>query len=96
MRQKQGVELFVVCAFAGALAVVMTPAAASAQSLPSPWVATNIGGPSPAGTSSYQGARFTLAAGGLDIWDRSDQFLFVNQQVTGDVDIVARLQSLFL
>ena len=91
MRQQKCVELLAVCAFVGALAVVMTPSAATAQSLPSPWVATNIGGPSPAGTSSYQGGQFTLSAGGLDIWDTSDQFLFVYQQVTGDIDIVARV-----
>src|SRR4029450_8062358 len=37
---------------------------------------------------------FTITAGGADIWGQSDQFTFIYQQVSGDVDVVARVDSL--
>ena len=65
----------------------------SAQSLPSPWSAQDIGSPSVPGSSSFDGTRFTVTAAGKDIWGQSDQFRFVYQQVTGDVEIIARVDS---
>jgi regulation of enolase protein 1 (concanavalin A-like superfamily) len=84
-----------VCALVGALAAQGAIAGLSAQSaLPSPWVGVDIGTPLPAGMSSFDDQQFTLIAGGIDIGGRSDQFHFVCQQVAGDVDIVARVDSL--
>ena len=37
---------------------------------------------------------FTIDAGGSDIWGTSDKFHFVYQQVSGDVDVVARVDSI--
>lgn len=79
-----------VCAFSFIFA-----SAATAQSLPSPWIARNIGSPTPAGGSSYDSTSrtFQIDAGGADIWGTSDQFRFVYQQITGDVDVIARVDG---
>ena len=67
-----------------------------AAPIPSPWVAQDIGAPAVSGSSSYDSIQktFTVSAAGSDVWGASDQFRFVYQQVTGDVDIVARVDSL--
>jgi hypothetical protein len=46
------------------------------------------------GSASESGGTFTVAGGGPDIWETSDQFQFVYQPVTGDTEIVARVGSL--
>ena len=68
-----------------------------AAPIPSPWIAQDIGAPAVSGSSSYSSKRktFTITGAGSDVWGASDQFQFVYQQVTGDVDIVARVDSLF-
>src|SRR4051812_43232260 len=67
---------------------------ASAQAVPSPWVAADIGTPALAGLTTYTSGVFTVVAAGTDVWGTSDQFRFVYQQVTGDVDVVARVDSI--
>jgi len=62
--------------------------------LPSPWSGSDIGSPALAGSSSAASNVFTIDAGGLDIWGTSDQFHFVYQQIIGDVDVRARVESL--
>ncbi len=69
---------------------------AYAQSLPSPWLGADIGSPTPSGSSTYSSGVFTINAGGEDIWNGSDQFRFVYQQVSGNVDIIARVDSLLV
>jgi uncharacterized protein (DUF2141 family) len=67
---------------------------ASGQTLPPPWNAVDVGNPALAGAVSESGGVFTIAAAGSDIWATSDQFHFVYQAVTGDVDIRARVDDL--
>jgi regulation of enolase protein 1 (concanavalin A-like superfamily) len=43
---------------------------------------------------SYRQGVYTVHAGGTDIWSTSDQFHFVYQQVSGDVEVVARVGSI--
>src|SRR4051812_23516650 len=62
-------------------------------SLSAPWSAQDIGGPPIAGDSSFDQGTFTIDASGADIWGQSDQFHFVYQQVSGDVDVIARVDS---
>lgn len=62
--------------------------------LPSPWLNRDIGGPTPAGSAAVASGTFTIAAGGTDIWDLSDQFQFVYQPIQGDTEIVARVTGL--
>jgi regulation of enolase protein 1 (concanavalin A-like superfamily) len=71
--------------------LVATPA--RAQVLPSPWASTDIGNPPAAGSASESAGRFTIQASGADIWGTSDQFHFLYQQVSGDVDVIARIDS---
>jgi regulation of enolase protein 1 (concanavalin A-like superfamily) len=61
--------------------------------VPSPWAARDIGSPVIPGTVLFAQGQFTVTAGGSDIWGTSDQFQFVYQQVTGDVDVLARVDS---
>src|SRR3954467_8109132 len=71
-----------------------TAVAQQAWSLPTPWSAQDIGNPTVAGSATFDQGTFTINAGGADIWGQSDQFTFVYQQVTGDVDVVARVDSI--
>lgn len=75
------------------LVLCCTAAPAAAQVLPSPWVSTDIGNPPAAGSATENAGTFTIQASGADIWGTSDQFHFLYQQVTGDVDVIARIDS---
>ncbi len=67
--------------------------APSAQALPLPWAASDIGGPAVAGSAGENSGTFTIEAAGEDIWGIADQFHFVYQKFTGDVDVIARVAS---
>ena len=45
------------------------------------------------GSATYSSGIFTVNAGGLDIWDASDQFHFVYQAISGDANC-CRVDSL--
>ena len=62
--------------------------------LPAPWTSRDLGSPALTGSASAAGGTFTVTAGGIDIWDTSDQFHFVNQPLQGDVEVIARVASL--
>jgi regulation of enolase protein 1 (concanavalin A-like superfamily) len=63
-------------------------------SVPAPWTAQDVGSPAVKGSTSESGGTFTVSGAGADIWGTADQFQFVYQQLTGDGEIVARVQSL--
>lgn len=67
---------------------------AQTWSLPAPWSAQDIGSPSTPGSATFDQGTFTIHAAGNGLGNRSDQFTFIYQQVTGDVDIAARVDSL--
>ena len=67
--------------------------AALAQTVPSPWTARDIGAPTLAGSATHNSGVFTISGSGSDIWGSADQFMFVYQLVSGDVDIVAKVQD---
>ena len=48
----------------------------------------------PAGSSTHSNGVFTINAGGTDIWNTSDQFRFIYQEISGDGEIMARVDSL--
>src|SRR5258708_34732026 len=89
-RRSSALALFVAILVSGASVRV-----AHADPLPSPWVGRHIGSPAIAGNDSFDPARkaFTIGAAGSDIWGTADQFHFVYQQISGDVDIIARVDS---
>src|SRR5262245_38691400 len=90
-----GRALLRVCVCAGLLlAISSRPAFAQAVgALPSPWVSRDLGSPWPAGSAAYVQNAFHLAGSGTDIGGVSDQFRFVYQTITGDGDLVARIDA---
>lgn len=67
-----------------------------AATVPAPWQSHDIGTYGLPGSSTFEPVKgeFAVAGAGGDIWGTEDSFRFVNQQVTGDVQIVARVKSL--
>jgi uncharacterized protein len=61
--------------------------------LPSPWVNQDVGAVGAAGNASYANDVFTVVGSGADIWGTADEFQYVYQQVSGDVEIIARVTS---
>jgi regulation of enolase protein 1 (concanavalin A-like superfamily) len=76
------------------LFVCVFSSATGAQTVPAPWISTDIGSPELSGSATYSSGEFHIGAGGADIWQASDEFHFVYQQVSGDVEIAARIGSL--
>jgi regulation of enolase protein 1 (concanavalin A-like superfamily) len=68
---------------------------AGAQSPPAPWASRDIGSPALQGDAAFANGTFRIDAAGADIWGRRDQFHFVYQAISGDVDIRARIDSIF-
>jgi beta-glucanase (GH16 family) len=62
--------------------------------LPTPWISTDLGAVTPAGEATHSNGTFTIKGSGADIWESSDQFQFVNQSITGDAEIIAKVNSL--
>src|SRR5665647_209043 len=55
---------------------------------------TDIGNPAIAGSSSIQNNGIQIIAGGADVWGVKDQFHFSYLKITGDFDLIARIESL--
>jgi len=53
----------------------------------------DMGAPQLAGSANQVGNGWDIVAGGVDIWEKSDQFHFVHKQVAGDFDIAVRVES---
>ncbi|MEO6477605.1 RICIN domain-containing protein [Luteolibacter sp.] len=72
------------------------PIAFPSQSLVSTGMtSTDIGGASPAGSSSYTNGIWTVNGAGTDIWTHgSEAFHYVYKQVTGDCTLIAKVDSL--
>src|SRR5581483_7797780 len=62
--------------------------------LPAGQTAADVGAPQIAGSTAYRDGTYTITAAGTDISGASDQFQFVYQQVSGDVEVIARVNSL--
>lgn len=62
--------------------------------LPAPWVSTDLGAVTPAGDATHSSGTFTIKGSGNDIWESSDQFQYVYQPITGDAEIIAKVNSL--
>ncbi|CAN5810196.1 hypothetical protein BH24ACI5_BH24ACI5_02630 [soil metagenome] len=67
---------------------------ARAQSIPSPWSAADIGGPALPGSATFASGVLQVDAAGEDVWNESDEFHFVYQAVSGDIDVRARVDSM--
>jgi hypothetical protein len=53
----------------------------------------DIGSPQLAGSAKQVEDGWDLVAGGVDIWEKSDQFHFVHKPITGDFDIAVRVEA---
>jgi hypothetical protein len=53
----------------------------------------DIGLPQLAGSAKLVAAGWDLIAGGIDIWEKSDQFHFLCKKISGDFDIAVRVES---
>ncbi len=62
--------------------------------LPVPWVTSVIGNATPAGSVSAVNDVFTISGSGADIWGTVDAFRAVSQPITGNCDLIARVDSL--
>ena len=58
------------------------------------WHNEDIGDVNIAGSMERNQGRFTLNASGSDIWNEADSFHFAYQQISGDVEIVAYVESM--
>ena len=79
---------------AAATTAAISQVAVVSSSLPAGQKAVDIGSPAIAGSVTYRQGVYTQHAAGVDIWGSADQFNFVYQPVTGDVEIVARVASI--
>ena len=77
----------------GVVCLLASAVVAGAQTVPEPWSARDIGQPVLAGASDFSSGVFRIDAAGEDVWGLSDQFHFVYQAFSGDVDIRARVES---
>ena len=71
-----------------------TTGTSTAGPVPSPWSAQDIGTVGIPGEEQYDNGVFTVRAAGANIWNSADSFRFVHQPLTGDGQIVARIDSL--
>lgn len=65
----------------------------SSSSLPEPWSSQDIGTMDVSGITTYEGSTFTVIAEGSDISGTSDEFHFVYQDLNGDGEIIAKVES---
>jgi hypothetical protein len=57
------------------------------------WTSQDLGAVGTAGSASQSGNTFTVRGAGADIWGTTDAFQFVYQTLTGDGQIVARVDT---
>ena len=64
-----------------------------AGALPAGWSDADIGNPGVPGSTNYDGFTWTVAGGGGDIWNRTDQFHFASESFSGNGTIIAHVTS---
>ncbi len=74
--------------------LTVTEPASVASELPSPWQSQDIGAVATSGSASFASGTFSVEASGADIWNNADEFHYVYQPLSGDGEIVARVNSL--
>lgn len=73
--------------------VAVTPAGGPGA-VPAPWTDADVGTVGKAGSATWQAGTFTIDAAGANVWSTADSFNFVNQALSGDIEVVARVRSL--
>ena len=72
----------------------LLPASQVAPPSANAWLNQDVGSPILPGSAPGGDGSFTISASGADIWETSDQFHFVFQQLHGDGVVIARVSSL--
>ena len=80
--------------FAAGTAVVSQVSLERPSNLPSGQASADVGSPALHGSTSYGSGAYTIIAGGVDIWGTADQFHYLYQQASGDIDVKVRIASL--
>jgi uncharacterized repeat protein (TIGR01451 family) len=64
------------------------------NTMPSPWLSTDVGAPITAGTADYSSPdqSFYIDGAGADVYGANDQFHYVYQSLNGDGTIIARVR----
>jgi len=63
------------------------------NTLPVGWLNQDVGAVGTRGSASFANNTFSVKGAGADIWGTADAFQYVYQQVTGDIQIAARVDS---
>ncbi|MEZ4775558.1 MAG: PKD domain-containing protein [Bacteroidia bacterium] len=80
---------------ANVMIIVKEPATSSGCTLPSGWLNEDIGNVGFSGKACEDGTGvFTIEASGADIWDKIDAFQYVYKPMTGNGEIVMRVNAL--
>jgi regulation of enolase protein 1 (concanavalin A-like superfamily) len=59
-----------------------------------PWQQKDIGATAAAGNAGVRGQTFIVTGSGSDVWDNADEFHFVYQEISGDLEIQAKVVSM--
>ncbi len=72
------------------------PASLVQGALPAAWTDSDIGSPGVTGSAAYDApsGNWTIAGGGTDIWNGSDQFNYASTAANGDSTVIAEITSL--
>jgi regulation of enolase protein 1 (concanavalin A-like superfamily) len=74
-------------------AVLSSVTVTTAGALPTPWKSQDIDNPAIAGSAAFSGGTYTVTAAGRNISNNADQFHYVYQPMTGDMDVSVRVVS---
>ena len=77
-----------------ALVLLLTSPLAHAAPVPAGWSSKDVGAVGATGSTSYVADVFQVKGAGADVWDAQDAFRFVYRSLTGDGEIVARVDRL--
>ena len=75
------------------ISITVTAAPPPPSPLPAPWTSQDIGAVGTSGSASASNGTYTVKGAGADVWGTADAFQFVWQQISGDVDVIARVAS---
>ncbi len=75
------------------LTALLWNAAVTWAQLPAPWDNQDVGSVGVAGSASHASGIFTVRGSGANVWGTTDGFHFVYRAMTGDGQIVARVDS---
>ncbi|MDA3962188.1 MAG: hypothetical protein PF961_15460 [Planctomycetota bacterium] len=61
--------------------------------LPAGITAQDIGSPGATGSATGDGSSYTIQGAGADVWNKADAFQYMSESITGNVDVVVRVDT---